>query len=272
MGRYKSAADTRREGEKRTAGIKLAAVVLILTGFVAAYLIAMGDRRTLDKDTLCPSSPDAVTTLLVDVTDPMNIAQRQDLVNQLERLRTSIPRYGKLTIFKVDASSERLLTPVIERCNPGTADDVSRWNDNPTATAKRYKEEFIAPLDQAFTSILSASGAERSPILESVQAIALTKLKAKDADNKPKRLIIVSDLLQHTDRMSFYGRLPSPKEAINSDAFRLARTDLKDVDTELWMLQRLDARQSQPLALIRLWEAMIQSMGGSVTRSYTVSG
>lgn len=272
MARYRSAADQRRDKEKRGAAIKIAVVVLMLVGFVIAYVQTVGSRRSLDPVTLCPPSPDSVTTVLVDVTDPMNLAQRQDFVNQLERLRASIPRYGKLDIFKVDASSEKLLAPVIERCNPGTAEDVSEWNDNPAAAAKRRKEGFEQPLDKAFTDILTESGAERSPILESVQSIALTQLKPREADDKPKRLIVVSDLLQHTDRMSFYDRLPSPEEVINGAAFRSVRTDLKDVEVELWMLERSDSPQSQPRALIDLWEAMIEEMGGKVTKSYRVSG
>lgn len=272
MGRYKSAAQSRKDKENRSAIIQLSLVAIVLIGLVVVYFQTVGGRRTLDPETLCPASPDAVTVLLVDVTDPMNIAQRQDFINQLERLRSMIPANGKLAIYKVDAMSEQLLSPVIERCNPGTAEEVSEWTGNPQAAAKRWEEGFKQPLDQAFSEIVSASGADRSPILESIQSIALTELKSQGVDGKPRRLIVASDLLQNTDRLSFYGQLPTAEAVVDSDVFRTLRTDLRDIDVELWMLQRPDSQQSQPRALPDLWEVLIREMGGDPERTYRVNG
>jgi hypothetical protein len=210
--------------------------------------------------------------LLVDVTDPMNLAQRQDFLNQLERLRNSIPRYGKLSIVKVDATSSRLLTPVIERCNPGTSADSDEYTGNPAALQQKWERGFRDPLNEAFAQLATASGAERSPILESIQSVALTEFQTAQAQGKPRRLIVASDLLQNTDRLSFYGRLPAAEEVIDSDAFRAARTDLRDISVELWMLQRLDGKQTQPRALPDLWDILIRQQGGSVPRVYVVSG
>lgn len=272
MGRYKSAAKRRREKADRAGALKVAIAAAVLITLVVVYFMAIAGRRSLDEETLCPASPEAITVLLVDVTDPMNLTQRQDFINQLERLRASIPRYGKLAIFKVDATSDRLLTPIIERCNPGTADDVSNWTGDKAATQRRWNSQFEAPLNDAFSRITEASGAERSPILESIQSIALTELKNQGADGKPLRLIVASDLLQNTDRLSFYGGLPTPEDVVAGDAFATLRTDLRNVDVELWMLQRPDAVRSQPAALRRLWEIMISQMGGEVQREYNVSG
>lgn len=272
MGRYKSAAQKRRDNENRGAIVKLVVVVLALVGLVVVYIQTVGSRRTLDPVTLCPPSPDTISVLLVDVTDPMTLPQRQDFVNQLEHLRGSIPQYGKLAIYKVDATSQQLLSPVIVRCNPGTADQVNEWTGNKLKAAKQWEEGFKRPLDIAFSQIASASSAQHSPILESIQSIALTELKNQKAEGKKRQLIVVSDLLQNTDRMSFYGQLPSIDDVTNSDAFRALRTDLRDIDVELWMLQRTDSKQSQPRELADLWELLIQKMGGEVERTYRVSG
>jgi len=273
VGRYKSAAAQRREAQSRSAIIKIVVVALAFAGLLILYFQTVAGRRTLDPTTLCPASPDSVTVLLVDVTDPMNIAQRQDFINQLERLRNAIPRYGKLAIFKVSPAADQLLTPVIERCNPGTANDVSELTGDKEKTAKRWEEQFKAPLDQAFSQITAASGAPQSPILESIQSAALTELKTQQSDDKPHKLIVASDLLQNTPRMTFYGgRLSAPDATIASDGFRMLRTDLRGIDVELWMLQRPDSASSQPKALRDVWEAMIGAMGGNVVRIYNVSG
>lgn len=272
MGRYKPKSSVGKDRAKKIAYAQLAFAALVILGLVWAVYSVTRDRKALDPVTACPTSASSIVVLLVDVTDPLTLAQRQDFLNQLERLRASVPRYGKLAIFQVDAASNELLRPVIERCNPGTAADVDEMTGNPAAVEEKYETLFKRPLDEAFGQLMSASGAERSPILESVQSVALTELKRPSVEGKPMRLIIASDLLQNTDRISFYGRVPAPQELLDSDAFRILRTDLKGIKVELWMLQRLDSQQRQPRALIDLWDTLITAQGGTVTRAYNVSG
>lgn len=271
-GRSRTAAADRARSANRAAAIKLAAVLLTVVAVGVIYALVAMSHRELDKLTLCPAEPTSITVLLVDVTDPMNPAQKQDFQNQLSRLKNSIPRYGKLIVTKVDASAEHLLSPVIIRCNPGTSADVSETTGDPVAVQKQWDEQFDKPLSAAFAGLTNASGAEQSPILESVQSVALTELQKPGVEGKPRRLIVASDLLQNTPDVSFYHDLPIAAEFTDSAAFRKARTDLRHVDVELWMLQRTDARQTQPRALADLWEQIIAQEGGNVMRIYNVSG
>lgn len=272
MARYKSAAARRNSRRAAKAWLTLALVLVVVLGIGLVYFSVKSQQRPLDETTLCPPDPESLTVLLVDVTDPMNLAQRQDFLNQLERLRNSIPRYGKLSIVKVDAASSRLLTPVIERCNPGTAADLDDYTGNPKALQDKWETGFRDPLDEAFAQLSAASGAPRSPILESVQSVALTEFQKAQAQDKPRRLIVASDLLQNTERISFYGSMPEAEAVLGSDAFRAARTDLRGVEVELWMLQRLDGKQTQPRALPELWDRLIREQGGTVSKVYVVSG
>jgi hypothetical protein len=266
-----TAAEKRREqNRKALRNILIAGAFLAVVAVL--YVRAMLEHKSLNTVTLCPSAPASITVLLVDVTDPMNVPQRQDFINQLERLRSSIPQYGELVVYKVDPISDRLLTPVITRCNPGTSKDASEVTGNPQRTQELWETKFKRPLDHAFEQMLGASGAKRSPILESIQSASLTEFQTKEADGKPLRLVVASDLLQNTDSISFYQRLPSPNELTSSQAFSRVRTDLRGVDVELWMLQRGDSRQTQPRALPDLWDQIITKEGGNLQRVYTVSG
>jgi hypothetical protein len=262
----------RKTKETRQAWVYLIIAIVVFGLIAAAYVSARRANRTLDTATLCPSEVSSVTVLLVDVTDPMNLPQRQDFLNQLERLRNSIPRYGKLVVMKVDPISDRLLEPIMTRCSPGTARDVSEMTGNKSGVQRKWDEEFRKPLDRAFTQLLSASGAERSPILESIQSANLTYLEPIDESVTSRRLIIASDLLQNTDAISFYGQLPDPADLTASQAFSRVRTDLRGVNVELWMLQRGDSGQTQPRNLPDLWDRIISTQGGEMTRLYTVSG
>ena len=108
--------------------------------------------------------------------------------------------------------------------------------------------------------------------MESIQSVNLTELQTPAVKGKPRRLVVVSDLLQNTSESSFYGRLPAPEEFLKNVAFQKARTDLKVIEIELWMLQRPDSAQTQPRALADLWDAIISKQGGNLKRIYNVSG
>jgi hypothetical protein len=243
---------------------------VLLVGLI--YFSVVSGRKSLDPVTLCPADPTSITVLLIDVTDPMNPAQQQDFMNQLAGLKNEIPRYGQLTVVKVDATSRQLLTPVIIRCNPGTAEDTNSATGNPEKLKRQWEQDFSLPLDAAFDQLTQASGSETSPIMESIQSVNLTALQKPGIRDKPRRLIVVSDLLQNTPETRFYGALPSPKEFLTSPAFLRTRTDLRGIQVELWMLQRADAADTQPRALPDLWDSMISKQGGYVKRIYNISG
>lgn len=102
--------------------------------------------------------------------------------------------------------------------------------------------------------------------------MALTELLTPDVIELPRTLILASDLLQNTDTISFYAGLPTPDELVNSASFRRVRSDLRQIEIEVWMLERADAPRTQPRALSRLWETTFTEQGGSVRRIYNVSG
>jgi hypothetical protein len=265
-------AEQRRAKEVRRGLIQFGLAIAAIAGVAAVYFSAASSQRALDPVTLCPDDPTSITVLLVDVTDPMNLPQQQDFLNQLTGLKNSIPRYGQLTIMQVNSTGEKLLSPIITRCSPGTVADIDPLKGNPQKVQKQWTSGFSEPLDGVFKEIVRASGAERSPIMESVQSAALTEFQKPGRQNMPKRLIVASDLLQNTSGISFYKSLPSPEEFIRSKPFRRVRTDLRGVDVELWQLQRLDSSRTQPRALADLWTSAIEQQGGSVTRIYNVSG
>lgn len=270
--RRQSMAEQRRAKEVRRGLIQFGVAIAVIAGVAALYFSAAGSQRALDPVTLCPDEPTSLTVLLVDVTDPMNLPQQQDFLNQLAQLKNSIPRYGQLTIMQVNSAGEKLLSPIITRCNPGTGADIDPLKGNPQKVQKQWTSGFSEPLDGIFNQIVRASGAELSPIMESVQSVALTEFQKPGRQDMPKRLIIASDLLQNTSGISFYKSLPARAEFVSSEPFRRVRTDLRGVDVELWQLQRLDSSRTQPRTLSDLWTSAIEKQGGSVTRIYNVSG
>lgn len=252
----------------------------LFAGLVVAVALVVGvifyrssqSRSELGSD-LCPKDgAKSVTVLLVDQTDPLSVPQRQDFLNQFEMLRDSIPKHGRLSIFKVDAADSALLEPVLNVCNPGDGSDLSEATGNPQGAKRKWESGFKAPVQDSFDVLVEASGAEKSPIFQSVQSVALTNFQTPVARDKPRRLIIVSDLLQNTPGMSFYGRLPDPDGLLSSAEFVKSKTDLTGVEVELWMLGRSSRAELQKMALIELWQKALTAQGARVVRVYTVSG
>lgn len=268
----RSAASQRKTDQSIKAWRNIAIAVILVGAVGFLYFRSVLSNRTLDEETLCPSQIDRVTAVLVDVTDPMNTPQRQDFRNQLDRLLGQIERYEKLVIVKVDPVGESLLAPVITRCNPGSGADVSEVDGNPTKLDRIHREQFVEPMEQAFDTLMEASSADRSPVMESVQSVALSEFQKAGYEDAEKRLIVASDLLQNTDRVSFYKGLPDAIQFVGTQNFHRVSTDLSGVEVELWMLQRDDSSQTQPIALPTFWERIIGEQGGQVTRVYRVSG
>jgi hypothetical protein len=264
---------SQRKGDETRKAIRNILIVLALVGVVAFfYFRSVLSQRSVDEETACPSEVDGVTVLLVDVTDPMNTPQRQDFRNQLDKLLGQIDRYEKLVVVKVDPVGDSLLAPIITRCNPGSAKDVTDVDGNPQKLERQHREQFVEPMTKAFEGLMVASGAARSPVMESVQSVALSEFQKSGVDDKKRTLILASDLLQNTDRVSFYGGLPNPRDFVPTQAFQRVSTDLSGVEVELWMLQRDDSQETQPNALHEFWEYIINQQGGQVTRVYRVSG
>lgn len=260
----------RRQNQSAILKIAAALAVVIFVGFI--YFRVQASHLALDKVTLCPAKPTSVTVLLVDVTDPMNTPQRQDFMNQLERLKNTIPRYGELVVSKVDPTDTNLLSPIITRCNPGTAADVNEATGDPAFVQKQWSDGFDKPLRASFEKLATASRSETSPILESIQSVALTEFQKPGREDVPRRLVVASDLLQNTREISFYRGLPNSRDFTSSAAFRRTRTDLRGVEVELWMLERSDAASTQPRSLAELWDRVITEQGGDLKRVYNVSG
>lgn len=270
--RRQTRAQQRVAAERRQGLLRFGIGGVIIIGAAALYYSAVSGTRDLDPVTLCPQDINSLTLLLIDVTDPMNRPQQQDFRNQLTRLKNSIPRYGQLSIMRVDSTGTALLTPLITRCSPGTSRDTDNLKGNPQKLERQWASGFSEPLERTFDEIVRAQGADRSPIMESVQSVALTEFQKPGRDKLPKRLVIASDLLQNTGAISFYKALPAPGDFVISEPFRRVRTDLRGVDVELWQLQRVDASATQPRALSGLWERALTEQGGVVDRIYNVSG
>lgn len=197
----------RADRAKLYLGLVLLAVVLavvvgalVLRGRVAADLVA------LDPQTQCPlDGPRSVTVVMVDRTDPISAITQLALRNELKGVAGATPRYGALYLYAVDGASDGVPAPLFMRCNPGDASSVSGLTRSKAKVQAQFEQGFSNPLNTVLAELTEVRSASASPIMEAVQAAALTAFgdaAAKGATTR--RLIVVSDFMQNSDRVSFY--------------------------------------------------------------------
>jgi hypothetical protein len=87
-----------------------------------------------------------------------------------------------------------------------------------------------------------------------------------------KRLVVFSDLLQHSQSLSLYTEVPRAEDFTRTEAYRKLRADLRDVDVEIFLIRRETKKRIQSPELIRFWEELIAAEGGRVSRYKPIEG
>ena len=136
------------------------AALICFCSVAGSARISTAASRPVDYDTGCPKDGNysAIFAVLLDTTDSLSPVQQEIEQKKLDELAENVPRYGKLEIFAVRASSDRLIEPLLHVCNPGRASDTNELTGNPPRMEKRWHEKFMDPLDKSLKVALSGFG------------------------------------------------------------------------------------------------------------------
>ena len=230
----------------------------ILIGF-SAVVIATALILTSTESS---SPPPNQTVLLIDVTDPLSAQERTSLTNKISILFSSSPN-TTFSVYEIVDDPTKPPSPVTDETSP--LKTVA--NVNPLAEHRSdIEDDWKASTSSLMTGIDQATQgkpSQRSPILESVQWVALRELNAPQAISVPRKLIIVSDLLQHTEEFSLYKGIPDFSLLKSNPNYGKLKTNLVDVDVELWVLRN---HTKEATKLADLWRRIIFDQGGTVSK------
>jgi hypothetical protein len=153
---------------------------------------------------LCPAAG-AVGELaiLLDMTDPLGATQSLNLRSALERMVVESPR-GTLVALGRVSDDPGEWGAAYALCRPMTGAEGGEWTRNPTELDRRFQAGFLAPFEAELGGMLEAEEAKASPIMEGLQALLAGTRAAGVEVAGPRRIVIVSDLLQHSEAVSFY--------------------------------------------------------------------
>lgn len=265
----------RRNAKGRAAPVLAGLLLLAFTAAIAVgFFVLFSKARNqvaLDDATLCPvTGPTSITALLIDVTDPISEVTETDLRNRFDEIRDSIPVGGQIVIYELTADVGKLNQALL-RCNPGSGDQADELISNPRSIQKRWEEGFDAPLAQIAADIGNGTSGDRSPILAGIQTINLKAFGHHDYARLPKRLIVASDMIEHTADFSMY------RSGIKYDRFQATpapakfRTPLDDVDIEIWEFNRSGVAFSS-IELSVFWKKWLDDNGAKSTRFLQLQG
>lgn len=213
--------------------IAVCAVLLVGVGVASTKLIA---TNAIDEKTLCHRAGQLnATAILLDLTDPLSKTQQARLKTMIgdEIVAASVDTMVALGVVSESANKWGVR---FAKCRPETGKDASALYQNPQLIAERYDKEFLQPLQAILASVINGESENQSPIMEALQALIAETPRFSDTLGR-RKIIIVSDMLQHSDTLSFYrGQGWEYFAGTGADA-RLAGT-LRNAEVEILRIPR----------------------------------
>lgn len=233
----------------------LAVMAVAAGAFYAADRLA---QARYDADSLCPlDGASGAAVIVVDKSDPLTREQVEGVRREILAARDGLPIGAKIKIAVIEnepggeGARVRLWQGL---CNPGA--EANPLYENPKLVRARYDDAFRAPLERNLASLLTPGTAPQSPISAGISA-ALTQ-DAEIAQSSDRRLLLVSDLLQHADGTSAYTGTLS-EEALRA-SIGAAGAWLNEAQIRVLLLPREQHKARQDAALA-IWRGFFNSVG-----------
>lgn len=181
-------------------------MIALMLGVVFALfaVVAFNQPPTLMADTSCrmDRKDPAHTIVLIDQSDPFNPNDLDWVYEFVDAEARTLPKYGRLTVMTPNAASPYDPKVVYVACSPGSAAEANPVFQNPKMIEQTWQTQFHAPLLEKVEAVLLDTRQPSSPLAEAIYSIA------DRADFQPgrpeRRIVLVSDLMQHSDGFSFY--------------------------------------------------------------------
>ena len=238
-----------------------------------AYVYTTAARPpVLDRSSLCPvDGPRSVTVVLLDSTDDIPEIAKREVKTVLVDMAETLPTYGLLELRLLDTTVAGGRS-IFARCNPGDGSGLSEYTANPLLAKKRWMDGFRDPLDEALQIGFRPLPGKTSPIMETVQRIAVERFTGRAAEEIPKSLILISDMLEHEPDYSQYTVDLSYSRYKASRAYKKFRTNLHGAEVTIYYIQRLSAKPINSVDHIRFWAEWIRDNNGRLKQANKLQG
>jgi hypothetical protein len=273
MARRKS----RRGGSANEAWKIFAASLLVTASLIVFGVLAWVSENTkvpVDQTTLCRTDqpPPAITVLLIDTTDALAPLETQQLANELSRLRDGMQTYSLIQIYSISGDTNEHASLKVSLCNPGRGSEMNPLYQNPKLAEERWAHVFNARIQAVFESVAADDASSTSPILETLRAVSVSPLGRPEFDSATKRIVLASDLLQHSELNSHYRREIDFEALRRSSRFAAISASLRNVEVEVLYITRKSTSPIQGREHLAFWEQYFTHAGADLTSVNRIHG
>lgn len=248
----------------------------------AALVVASASATQAELDrNLCPKDgpPKRRTVLLVDTSDPLTAKHRSELERLVREMQTPdstgngpnlyVAPGEALIVYEMQAEWQNL-KPVVHVCNPGGRPEEWKWWKGlyqGKLFAHRQWRQFEDRLKSLYPD-KPREASSTSPILEALTVIVPrhtpSKRSRSGTGERPVHLILFSDLLQHSKRLSHYRRYPDARGFLDQPKLAELGTDLTHVRITLIRLERGQYSRWQTRDHYYWWTHLIREFNGEL--------
>ncbi|PKP79826.1 MAG: hypothetical protein CVT79_17995 [Alphaproteobacteria bacterium HGW-Alphaproteobacteria-18] len=221
------------------------AIALMLTSVFGLFAAAaMNQPPATDTETGCrlDRQDPSHTIVLVDQSDPFNATDVAWVRALLEDEARALPKFGRLTLSVPNAASPYDPVTVWSACSPGSAAAANPLFQNPKMIEQAWQSKFHKPLMASAETVLIDTVAPSSPLMEAI--FTLADRPDFQGQVPARRLILVSDLMQHSKEFSMY-KTGTAWEAFEGSSLMGMRPGLEGVE----VVARVVPRQEYALPL-----------------------
>jgi hypothetical protein len=261
-----------RDVRKHVLGVVLATLALGALAAGAYVYVTAARPPVFDRASLCPvDGARSMTVVLLDSTDEIPDIGKREIRTVLLDMAETVPVYGLLELRLLDPK-----TPggrqIFAKCNPGDGSGLSEYTANPALAKRRWLEGFRRPLEESLDTGVRPMPGKTSPIMETVQRIAVDRFSGRAAEDAPKSLVLVSDMLENEPDYSQYSGDLSYGRYKASRAYKKLQTDLHGAEVTIYYIQRATTKPFNSADHIRFWADWIRDNKGRFKQANKLQG
>lgn len=238
---------------------KLSYMGLFLLVVLSVFAVQAGKEKP-DPATNCFKKIDGKFAIVLDKTDFIPKQTQDEIVKRAWRAIIEHGDAGDLvSVYEITQNSLSDLIPVFGMCLPKMGKDSNELIENGNVLDSKFKENFEKPLLEVLSQ--NTGQAQNSPIAE---AIADINLSDAMRDAKQGRILLFSDLMQHSSNVSTYkcqnAEVPIAQFRESRQGSVEPRPLFKNVYVELHLIPRLGISELEAKCRATFWNWFFGNM------------
>ncbi len=242
-------------------------LVIFFGIFVYSYKMSNHSR---DKVTQCRNDSfiSKETAIIFDATDSFSDTQAILIKDKMNEIISESLLDERFT-FYILGKEESKYKKEFAVCNPGDGTDKNNLTSNIRRIKKQWELKFHNKISSTVDKLIGENTAINSPIMKMIKFASVDTISPSKSTDK--RLIIVSDMIEHTIRYSHYKNDLSYKNISSTPYIKQLKSHLQKTSVQIMYILREKDTSIQNRKHILFWENFISASGGQITKVESIN-